>query len=90
MLEIESESVIVLTSPNGSFSYKIFAILISSPGYFTSFCFKASSLYTGSSTLERIRTLISSPGAIKTFFPFLYKDMPNPIVPPIAAPPATV
>ena len=30
--DIDNDNVIVLTSPNGSFSYKIFAILISSPG----------------------------------------------------------
>ena len=41
---IAIDNVKVLTSPNGSLSYKILAILMSKPGYFCSFCFKASSL----------------------------------------------
>lgn len=53
-------------------------------------CNNAVSLYTGKGTVVLILTLISSPGAISTSLPFLYKDAHNPIVPPIAAPPATV
>ena len=41
MFAIAIDSVKVLTSPKGSRSYNIFAILISNPGYFSSFCLRA-------------------------------------------------